>query len=260
MISPGSPGIPAARRRASSPDASRTAGRRADRDLGQSFRTMASALPSGRERRNASGFRSSIRPDDRETDRLELSPEGDGVHARFVSGLAAGTRYGFRADGTYAPERGLWFDPDKLLVDPYAVEIDRPYVFDRKLSARRGEGDDTAPLVPKAVAVALPDPVAAVQPLFQPGGLIYEVPVRAFTMRHPDVPEHQRGTIAALAASGHHRAFPEAQRVGGRTHAGHRMDRRAPSAAARSEQWLGLQPGHRSWRSIRGLRRAAWPN
>lgn len=135
-----------------------------------------------------------------EIDRLELSPEGGGVHARFVPGLKAGSRYGFRTDGIYAPERGLWFDPDKLLVDPYAVEIDRRYVFDRRLGARRGEGDDTAPLMPKAVTVALPDPVAAMQPLFQPGGLIYEVPVRAFTMRHPDVPEHQRGTLAALAA------------------------------------------------------------
>ncbi|TIP96568.1 MAG: glycogen debranching enzyme GlgX, partial [Mesorhizobium sp.] len=63
---------------------------------------------------------------EREIDRLELQPEGEGVHALFVAGLAAGTRYGFRADGDYAPEKGLWFDPDKLLVDPYAVEIDRP--------------------------------------------------------------------------------------------------------------------------------------
>ncbi|EHH03623.1 glycogen debranching protein GlgX, partial [Mesorhizobium amorphae CCNWGS0123] len=59
----------------------------------------------------------------RETDRLELQPEGEGVHALFVAGLGAGTRYGLRADGDYAPERGLWFDPEKLLVDPYAVEI-----------------------------------------------------------------------------------------------------------------------------------------
>ena len=52
--------------------------------------------------------------------------------------MKAGTRYGFRADGDYAPERGLWFDPDKLLVDPYAVEIDRQYVFDAQAVAREG--------------------------------------------------------------------------------------------------------------------------
>ncbi len=135
----------------------------------------------------------------RETERLELVCEGEGVHARSVPGLKAGTRYGFRADGPYAPERGLWFNPDKLLMDPYAVEIDRAYGFDRRLSARRGEGGDTAALMPKAIAVDLPKPVASMPPLFRPGGLIYEVPVKAFTRRHPDVPEQKRGTIAALA-------------------------------------------------------------
>ncbi|NGO52301.1 glycogen debranching protein GlgX [Allomesorhizobium camelthorni] len=136
---------------------------------------------------------------DREIERLELLPEGDGVFALTVPGLNAGTRYGFRADGEYAPERGLWFDPAKLLMDPYAVSIDRPYVFDPRLSAGRGEGVDTAPLMPKAVALELPQPIAAKPPLFRPGELIYEVAVRAFTMRHPAVPEAQRGTIAALA-------------------------------------------------------------
>ncbi|MCP9233166.1 glycogen debranching protein GlgX [Mesorhizobium sp. LMG 17147] len=135
----------------------------------------------------------------REIDRVQLQPEGEGVHALFVAGLAAGTRYGFRADGDYAPEQGLWFDPDKLLADPYAVEIDRPYAYDGRLAARRGEGADTAPLMPKAVAGALPKPLPALPPLFRPGGLIYEVPVRAFTKLHKDIPEKQRGTIAALA-------------------------------------------------------------
>ena len=135
----------------------------------------------------------------REVNRLELQPQGEGVHALFVAGLAAGTRYGFRADGDYGPGRGLWFDPDKLLVDPYAVEIDRPYTYDWRLAQRRGEGADTAPLLPKAIAAALPRPSPALPPLFQPGGLVYEVPVRAFTMLHPDIPQEQRGTIAALA-------------------------------------------------------------
>ncbi|QPC94080.1 glycogen debranching protein GlgX [Mesorhizobium sp. INR15] len=135
----------------------------------------------------------------REVDRLELEARGEGVHTLFVSGLTAGTRYGFRADGSYAPDRGLWFDPDKLLADPYAFEIDRSYRHDWRLATRRGEGADTAPLMPKAIAAALPKRVPPAPPLFQPGGLIYEVPVRAFTMLHPDIPETQRGTIAALA-------------------------------------------------------------
>ncbi|PBB70251.1 glycogen debranching enzyme GlgX [Mesorhizobium sp. WSM4312] len=135
----------------------------------------------------------------RELDRLELQPEGEGVHALFVPGLASGTRYGFRADGDYAPERGLWFDPDKLLTDPYAVEIDRPYAYHWRLAARRNEGADTAPLMPKTLAKAVPEAVPVLPPLFRPGGLIYEVPVRAFTKLHPDIPPARRGTIAALA-------------------------------------------------------------
>ena len=121
----------------------------------------------------------------RELDRLELKPEGEGVYALFVSGLAAGTRYGIRADGDYAPERGLWFDPDKLLADPYAIEIDRPYAYHWRLAARRNEGADTAPLMPKTVAKALPT-VPVLPPLFRPGGLVYELNIRAFSKLHPD--------------------------------------------------------------------------
>jgi len=107
-----------------------------------------------------------------------------------------GTRYGLRAHGTWAPERGRWFDPAKLLVDPRAVELDRRFAYDASLSAY---GVDTAAIVPKAIMPhALPD-VPLQPPVFQHGGLIYEVNVRGFTMLHPDVPEALRGTVAALA-------------------------------------------------------------
>ena len=135
---------------------------------------------------------------ERET-RLDMVSGGDGVHGLFVPGLKAGARYGFRADGPYAPEKGLWFDPQKLLVDPYAIELDRPFVYDARLAARRGEGEDTAPLMPKAVVRALPETPAR-PPLFDPCGLIYELPVKAFSIRHPGVPEKDRGTLRALKA------------------------------------------------------------
>ena len=77
-------------------------------------------------------------------------------------------------------------------------QIDRPYVYDTRLAAKRGAGIDTAPLMPKAVVAALPKPVKAPR-LFSPGGLIYEVQVRGFTKLHPDIPEKLRGTVAALA-------------------------------------------------------------
>ncbi|MER9844398.1 glycogen debranching protein GlgX [Mesorhizobium australicum] len=147
----------------------------------------------------------------RELDRLELASEGNGVHSLFVSGLAAGARYGLRADGDYAPERGLWFDPDKLLTDPYAVEIDRAYAYHWRLAARRNEGADTASLMPKTVTRALPTAPPTLPPLFRPGGLIYELNVRAFTKLHPDVPQEKRGTIAALA---HPAIIEHLQRLG----------------------------------------------
>ncbi len=119
----------------------------------------------------------------------------DCVHRISVPRLAEGTRYGYRAHGVYDPQQGLWFDPSKLLLDPYATEIDRPFVYDGKLAAY---GVDTADLMPKAI-FRQHETAAREAPRFRIGGLIYEVAVRPFTILHPDVPEHQRGTVAALA-------------------------------------------------------------
>ncbi len=113
-----------------------------------------------------------------------------------LAGTGPGARYGYRADGAWDPENGLRFDAAKLLVDPYAITLDRRFVFDFALAER---GADTAALVPKAVVTARLPEVPAAPPCFTPGGLIYEVPVRALTMLHPDVPQHLRGTVAALA-------------------------------------------------------------
>ena len=133
-----------------------------------------------------------------ETDRVPLEALGDGAWSAHVPGLRPGARYGLRADGPWAPRDGALFDPAKLLVDPHALELDRPFVWDPRLALPRDGAVDTADLVPKAV-VTDPVPAVAAPPLFRPGGLIYEVPVRAFTMLHPDVPEPLRGTVAALA-------------------------------------------------------------
>ncbi|WP_294282386.1 glycogen debranching protein GlgX [uncultured Sphingomonas sp.] len=109
----------------------------------------------------------------------------DGVWHAKVEGVGVGARYGYRAAS----------DPAKLLVDPYAIQLDRPFLYDPCL----GEpGIDTTALVPRAI-VTPPPAVPVAPPLFTPGGLIYELNVRGFTMLHPDVPEAQRGTIAALA-------------------------------------------------------------
>ncbi|MCB1419219.1 MAG: glycogen debranching protein GlgX [Notoacmeibacter sp.] len=135
----------------------------------------------------------------RETAQISMSAEADGTWSAVVPGAKAGQRYGYRADGTCEPELGLWFDPAKLLADPFATRIDRPFRHDPALAAARRDGPDTAPLVPKAI---VEPPMAASSPpprLFQDGGLIYEVNARGFTMLHPEIPELERGTLKALA-------------------------------------------------------------
>ena len=113
-----------------------------------------------------------------------------------LPGDCSGALYGYRADGTWHPPAGLWFDPAKLLVDPYAVELDRRFGQDPRLAQF---GVDTAAFVPRAVVPSQQPRVRRRKPCFTPGGLIYEINVRGFTMLHPDVPAAQRGTVAALA-------------------------------------------------------------
>ena len=127
--------------------------------------------------------------------RLAMGRDETGFHRVFVEGAAEGTRYGFRADGIHSPDHGLWFDPAKLLVDPYAKELDRPFVHDGRLAVF---GAQTADIVPKAI-VTRDRPVTLHPPLFRPGGFVYEIAVRAFTMLHPEVPQAMRGTVGALA-------------------------------------------------------------
>lgn len=128
---------------------------------------------------------------------LERGPAD--IFQATVPGVGEGTRYGFRCDGPYDKERGHWFDPAKLLIDPYAVAIDRPYAYDPRLAAPREAEIDTAPLMPKAIVATLPPPIDPEPPRFAPGGLIYELNVRGFTRLHPDIPLERRGTLRALA-------------------------------------------------------------
>ncbi|MDR7029285.1 glycogen debranching protein GlgX [Rhizobium rosettiformans] len=136
--------------------------------------------------------------DDRgETELARLSmTRGDGdVHHVYVDGMKEGARYGFRIHGPYDPAEGHWYDPAKLLVDPYATELDRPFVYDPRLGQF---GIDTADLMPKAILKAHKS-LKPMMPLGERTGFIYEVNVKALTMLHPDVPEAQRGTLSALA-------------------------------------------------------------
>jgi glycogen operon protein len=133
---------------------------------------------------------------DQETDRFELDVHQDNIRAGLISGLAAGARYGLRADGPYDPDQGYFFDPMKLLVDPYAKRLDRVFVRSPRLRLDRSEAVDTAPLIPKAIVVSLGN--ENILPRKKAPGMFYEMNVRGYTMRHPSVQGPLRGTIAAL--------------------------------------------------------------
>jgi glycogen operon protein len=133
---------------------------------------------------------------DQETDRFELDVHQDNIRAGLVAGLTAGTRYGLRADGPYDPDQGYFFDPMKLLVDPYAKRLDRVFVRSPRLRLDRAEAVDTAPLIPKAIVGDMGN--ENILPRKKAPGLFYEMNVRGYTMRHPSVQGPLRGTIAAL--------------------------------------------------------------
>jgi isoamylase len=128
----------------------------------------------------------------------------------YLPGIGPGQRYGYRVDGPWDPEAGHRFNRAKLLIDPYAraltgtVDWNAP-VFGYPL----GSGDDLvrddhadAWGVPKGIVIdgAFPwgDDRSPNTPLHN--SVIYELHVKGFTARHPDLPPDLRGTYAGLAA------------------------------------------------------------
>jgi glycogen operon protein len=135
----------------------------------------------------------------KELERWQLKGRDGAIFHGFVPGLRAGARYGLRADGPYEPARGHWFDPAKLLTDPYAKRLDRAYHFASELSAPRAAHIDTASLVPRAIIEERFDVSEPFADRASPPRLIYEVAVKAFTKLHPGVPAHLRGTLKGLS-------------------------------------------------------------
>jgi glycogen operon protein len=133
---------------------------------------------------------------DAEIGRFELDGHQDDIHCGVIANIGAGTSYGFRADGPYDPAQALHFDPNKLLTDPYARRLDRPFVRDPRLRLPREAAFDTAPLVPKSIVMGARSPAAT--PRRRAPQLIYELNARGYTMRHRGVESALRGTIAGL--------------------------------------------------------------
>ena len=72
---------------------------------------------------------------------------GNVWHCRITeSELLGATLYAYRVDGPHQPERGHRFDPEKILLDPYAPSVFFPPAFSRDACARAGPTDGRAPL------------------------------------------------------------------------------------------------------------------
>jgi glycogen debranching enzyme GlgX/4-alpha-glucanotransferase len=133
---------------------------------------------------------------EREISRTPLTPEGAGAHRAFVPGIAAGARYGFRVSGPFDPARGHRFDVSKLLADPYAALLDRPYRLHESMFAH---GVDSGPFVPKCIALAPPAGEPGRQRVEWGQTVVYELNLRGFTKLRADIPEAARGRFAGLA-------------------------------------------------------------
>lgn len=166
---------------------------------------------------------------DQEIARLPLPCRSGNIHHGLLPGAGEGLRYGLRVEGPWQPGLGHRFDPSKLLIDPYATLIDRPFRWDPRLAQY---GTETADLVPRCIVEAAgdqPPPLpeetrkAVSKSASDVGGassstrrnasgatsrdegsgvarpaFIYELAVKSFTMLHPGVSERRRGTLAAL--------------------------------------------------------------
>ena len=151
-------------------------------------------------------------PDDgREAERLALPERTGPIWHGYAHGLGPGTLYGYRAHGLYAPEQGHRFNPNKLLIDPYARALHgtwennqallgyNPHAAERDLSFNES---DSAPFVPRSVVV---DPSGDWDGDRRPQRrwdetFIYEAHVKGLTRQRPDLPEVLRGAYEGLAS------------------------------------------------------------
>ncbi len=145
----------------------------------------------------------------RELERIELPEYTDEVWHGYLPDARPGTVYGYRVHGPYEPAAGHRFNPNKLLIDPYAKQLVGelswdPAVFgytlespDKDLSF---DTRDSQAFVPKCRVI---DPAFTWGPERKPRvpwerTIVYELHARGYTMRHPTIPPEMRGTFAGL--------------------------------------------------------------
>jgi len=141
--------------------------------------------------------------------RIPLTEQTDMVWHGFLPDVRPNQLYGYRVYGPYDPPSGNRFNPNKVVMDPYAKSVARPIHWgDEMFGYTVGHGDEDLFMDPRDNA-ALAPLAAVVDPAFTWGDdrpprtpwhntVIYEMHVRGFSKRHPDISERLRGTYEAL--------------------------------------------------------------
>jgi glycogen operon protein len=147
----------------------------------------------------------------REIARLPMRWQTDQVWHCYLPDARPGQLYGYRVSGPYEPERGLRFNANKLLLDPYAKaffgklrwsDAHFAYRVNHKRADLTFDRQNNAFAMPKCQLV---DPAFTWGDDRRPNTpwhetVIYELHVKGYTMLHPEVPESVRGTYAGLAS------------------------------------------------------------
>lgn len=145
-----------------------------------------------------------------EVHRIKIKEVTHQVWHVYIPDLKPGQLYGYRVYGPYEPENGNRFNPNKVLIDPYAKAIAGRIDWNDSLFGYEiGSEDedlsfselDSAPYIPKAVVVDERFNWDGDRQLKTPyyKTVIYETHVKGFTQLHPGIPENIRGTYAAIA-------------------------------------------------------------
>jgi glycogen operon protein len=140
--------------------------------------------------------------------RVPLTEMAAWVWHGYAPNVGPGQRYGYRVHGPDDPARGVRCNPSKLLLDPYAVAIEGEVRWHEALFGYRikdpensSNDADSAPFMPKSVVISPYFDWANDRPPRVPLGdsVIYEIHVKGFTQKRPEIPEQLRGTYAGLA-------------------------------------------------------------
>ncbi|TDQ10024.1 glycogen debranching protein GlgX [Pedobacter metabolipauper] len=139
--------------------------------------------------------------------RIKLLERTSEVWHVYVPDIQPGQCYGYRVHGPYNPKHGERYNPNKLLIDPYAKAISGAVDWhDSLFGYEVGKDDlvisesDSAPYIPKSVVIDESYDWEGVKSsgLSYLQSVIYEAHVRGLTIQHPDIPEQIRGTYAAI--------------------------------------------------------------